>query len=248
MSHQALHFCQQALAVFFFFFFLLKMSHKTEHSQKAHSSHFPLSRLKLFPRFFFFFAARHSCAPEWCQALPCRCPGILGSKAAPYAIPCSHYSQNLDSCSSGTHTHTHTHTYTHTHTHTCTHKSSRCTPVSQCTQKNTDSGGQMKTEATSDLNLCETSHQLSLGRCPFSPSHYSSHWFLAFAGDSDRWQQSVKEGELFHFNLWDSNIPTHLSCLCSNWSEIRWHVISEAVPATLPQLSPRGLLSLRGLD
>lgn len=86
-----------------------------------------------------------------CQAFPLLSQDTL-SKAAPYAFPCSYYSQTWTAAHPGD---------TNTHLHTVEALTSTCSltgsaRVSHVTlpKENTNSGGKRKMEITSDMNFC----------------------------------------------------------------------------------------------
>lgn len=88
---------------------------------------------------------------EWCQALPSLSQDSL-SKAAPYAVPCSHYSQTRTAAHLGD-TNTHLH-IVEAPTITCSLIGSAEVSLVTLLKQNTDAGGERNKESTSDFNLC----------------------------------------------------------------------------------------------
>lgn len=156
---------------------------------------------------------------EWCQALPSLSQDSL-SKAAAYAVPCSHYSQTRTAAHLGD-TNTHLH-IVEAPTITCSLIGSAEVSLVTLLKQNTYRILKERKYLWFQLmlTLLRASHRLSLVWCLYLCLLITLAIlaFLVTQRQTDRWQQSVKKREVFHFNLQNRYIPTHLSCLRSIWS------------------------------
>lgn len=161
-------------------------------------------------------------SPEVMSSFPPSLSPDSLSKAAPYALPCSHYSQNLDSCSPGRQTHTQLRTV----------KAPALTPrpaVSHVMpwKQNTSCGGARETGRSPDLNLK-----------PYLCSLLISAADVGITGEPEV-DRSVPAS---HFNLQLALVVLVLKLNLDSMARNIW-----ASARDLPQPSPRSLLHYIGL-